>query len=65
MRRAKPARLAAWLGKHEARNAEHRLVSRVYYGRKRTEGKTHTQAIPALARRRLNALWVMLRDNTF
>ena len=39
-------------------------ASRTYYSRKRTEGKTHTQAVLALARRRLNVLWAMLRDNT-
>jgi transposase len=38
-------------------------ASRVYYDRKRAEGKTHTQAIIALARRRLNVLWAMLRDH--
>lgn len=38
-------------------------ASRVYYDRKRSEGKTHTQAIIALARRRLNVLWAMLRDH--
>jgi transposase len=37
-------------------------VSRTYYDRKRTEGKTHTQAMLSLARRRLNVLWAMLRD---
>jgi transposase len=38
-------------------------VSRTYYNRKRSEGKTHTQAVLALARRRLNVLWAMLRDH--
>lgn len=38
-------------------------ASRTYYDRKRSEGKTHTQAIIALARRRLNVLWAMLRDH--
>src|SRR5271166_1345542 len=38
-------------------------ASRTYYDRKRTEGKRHTQAVLALARRRLNVLWAMLRDN--
>jgi transposase len=38
-------------------------ASRTYYDRKRTEGKTHTQAVLALARRRLNVLWAMLRDH--
>jgi transposase len=39
-------------------------ASRTYYNRKRSEGKTHTQAVLALARRRLNVLWAMLRDHT-
>lgn len=39
-------------------------ASKTYYDRKRTEGKPHTQAVIALARRRLNVLWAMLRDNT-
>jgi hypothetical protein len=30
---------------------------------KRAEGKRHTQAVLALARRRLNVLWAMLRDH--
>jgi transposase len=38
-------------------------ASRRYYDRKRAEGKTHTQAVLALARRRLNVLWAMLRDH--
>lgn len=38
-------------------------ATRTYYDRKRTEGKTHTQAVIALARRRLNVLWAMLRDH--
>jgi transposase len=36
--------------------------SRAYYDRKRAEGKRHTQAVIALARRRVNVLWAMLRD---
>jgi transposase len=39
-------------------------ASRTYYDRKKSEGKTHTQAVLALARRRLNVLWAMLRDHT-
>jgi transposase len=39
-------------------------ASRTYYNRKRAEGKRHTQAVLALARRRLNVLWAMLRDHT-
>ncbi len=38
-------------------------ASRTYYDRKRSEGKTHTQAVLALARRRLNVIWAMLRDH--
>jgi transposase len=38
-------------------------ASRAYYDRKRAEGKRHTQAVLALARRRLNVLWAMLRDH--
>jgi transposase len=38
-------------------------ASRTYYDRKRAEGKTHTQAVIALARRRLNVPWAMLRDH--
>jgi transposase len=37
--------------------------SRVFYDRKRHQGKTHTQAVLALARRRVNVLWALLRDN--
>lgn len=36
--------------------------SRAFYGRKRREGKRHHQAVIALARRRANVLWAMLRD---
>jgi len=38
--------------------------SRTYYDRKRSEGKRHSQTILCLARRRLNVLWAMQRDNT-
>jgi transposase len=38
--------------------------SRAFYDRKRREGKRHTQAVIALARRRVNVLWAMLRDGT-
>ncbi len=38
--------------------------SRAFYDRKRSEGKRHTQALIALARRRVNVLWAMLRDGT-
>ncbi|GAA4038239.1 hypothetical protein GCM10023063_24220 [Arthrobacter methylotrophus] len=39
-------------------------ASRIYYDRKRGEGKSHKQALIALARRRINVLWAMLRDHT-
>jgi len=38
--------------------------SRNYHDRKRSEGKCHSQAVLCLARRRLNVLWAMQRDNT-
>ncbi|WP_157255220.1 IS110 family transposase [Nonomuraea typhae] len=37
--------------------------SRRFYDRKRAEGKHHIQAVLALARRRVNVLWALLRDN--
>lgn len=39
-------------------------ASRAFYERKRAEGKTHKQALIALARRRITVLWAMLRDRT-
>ncbi|WP_335976737.1 IS110 family transposase [Streptomyces sp. CA2R106] len=36
--------------------------SRQFYERKRAEGKRHIQAVLALARRRVNVLWALLRD---
>jgi hypothetical protein len=39
-------------------------ASRAFYDRKRHEGKNHKQALLALARRRINVLWAMLRDHT-
>jgi transposase len=39
-------------------------ASRAFYDRKRAEGKPHKQALIALARRRINVIWAMLRDNT-
>jgi hypothetical protein len=38
--------------------------SRAYYDKKRDEGKNHHQALLALARRRINVLWALLRDHT-
>ncbi|RAX43629.1 IS110 family transposase [Arthrobacter sp. AQ5-06] len=39
-------------------------ASRTYYDRKRGEGKSHKQALIALARRRINVIWAILRDHT-
>src|SRR5215472_6724492 len=40
----------------------HSPDSRAFYDRKRAEGKKHTQAVLALARRRVNVIWALLRD---
>ncbi|MBW9121890.1 IS110 family transposase [Microbacterium trichothecenolyticum] len=37
-------------------------TSRAFYERKRHEGKSHKQALIALARRRINVIWAVLRD---
>lgn len=37
-------------------------ASKAFYDRKRSERKGHKQALLALARRRLNVLWAMIRD---
>lgn len=42
--------------------AVHCPTSKAYYNRKRAEGKNHKQAILALARRRINVIWALLRD---
>ena len=42
----------------------HHGASESFYRRKRTEGKTHHQAMIALARRRVNVLWALLRDGS-
>ena len=39
-------------------------VSRAYYTRKISQGKRHNQALIALARRRCNVLYAMMRDGT-
>ena len=40
----------------------HHPDSKRFYDRKRAEGKRHTQAVLALARRRVNVLWALIRD---
>lgn len=42
--------------------AIHCPVSKAFCRRKRTEGKAHKQAVLALARRRVNVLWALIRD---
>lgn len=37
--------------------------SRAFYQRKRTEGKRHVPAVIALARRLVNLIWALIRDN--
>jgi transposase len=38
-------------------------LSRAYYQRKRAEGKRHVPALIALARRLVNLIWALIRDN--
>jgi hypothetical protein len=40
----------------------HCPASKAFYQRKRAEGKRHAQALLALARRRVNVLWALVRD---
>jgi hypothetical protein len=35
--------------------------SRMFYDRKRAEGKRHTHAVIVLAHRRVNVLWALIR----
>jgi transposase len=42
---------------------QHCPESRTFYDRKRAEGKKHNQAVLALARRRVNVIWALLRDD--
>ncbi|MFE1251295.1 transposase [Streptomyces sp. NPDC058735] len=41
----------------------HCPFSKAFDQRKRAEGQSHKQAVLALARRRLNALWALIRDH--
>jgi hypothetical protein len=40
------------------------LLGKTLYDRKRAEGKRDSQAVLALAQRRVNVLWAILRDRT-
>jgi transposase len=44
-------------------SVQQKTESRVFYDRKRSEGKSHKQAVLALARRRLDVIWAMFRDD--
>ncbi len=37
--------------------------NRAYYLKKRADGHTHAQAVITLARRRIDVLWALLRDD--
>jgi hypothetical protein len=37
-------------------------ASRAYYDKKRAEGKGHHTALLALARRRIDVIWALIRD---
>lgn len=54
--RAKAAMMVA-----AARHLEQVPASRAYYEKKRTEGKTHNQAIRALGRQLVRVIWSMLK----
>ncbi|OBA51036.1 hypothetical protein A5728_01325 [Kocuria sp. ICS0012] len=56
-----PGRAALW---DDGDREIHHAPSRAYYDRKRAQGKRHNQAIIALARRRTDVLFAMLRDGT-
>lgn len=45
--------------------ALHDPTSRTYYDKQRATGKTHTQALLRLARRRIDVIFAMLRNGTF
>jgi hypothetical protein len=58
--------LAATWANIDAGRTQHHCIrrfeeSRRFHARKRAEGKRHTQAVLALARRRVNVLWALLR----
>jgi hypothetical protein len=39
------------------------FLAKTFYQRKRSEGKIHTQALIALARRLIDVIWALIRDN--
>lgn len=55
-RRAKAALMTA-----VARHIDHVLESKVYYDKKRAEGKKHNQAVRALGRHLVRVIWAMIK----
>jgi len=60
-RYSRPLRHAFYLSAQTAMMREG--PNRDYYLKKRAGGRTHTQALIALARRRIDVLWALLRDH--
>lgn len=60
--RAGNRRLKRALVLSAARSVDFCEESRAYYDRKRSEGRCHYSAVAALARRRINVMYAMLRD---
>lgn len=60
--RAGNRRLKRALVLSAARSVDFCEESRAYYDRKRSEGRCHYSAVVALARRRINVMYAMLRD---
>ena len=60
--RAGNRRLKRALVLSAARSVDFCEESRAYYDRKRSEGRCHYSAVMALARRRINVMYAMLRD---
>ena len=60
--RAGNKRLKRALVLSAARSVDFCEESRAYYDRKRSEGRCHYSAVVALARRRINVMYAMLRD---
>lgn len=58
-RRAKAAMMTA-----VARHYYHTPQSKVYYDKKRAEGKNHNQAVRPLGRHITRVLWALVKNNT-
>ena len=60
-RYSRPLRHALYLSALSSLRTEG--VNRDYYQKKRNAGRTHKQALVALARRRVDVLWALIRDH--